>query len=435
MRKAYGKLKDYRLAEEAVQDAFLAAFENLASLRNLDRFPGWFRAILLSCIARTIRKNGFSFSYEDPNDLNPVEALIPCGQDDLEQRELFGLVNRAIESLPSETRSTCTYFYLYGYSLKDIANLLDVPVGTVKRRLHDARRQIREFFSFEHFMRGIRVGYLPISDHLLAMVSHQINGNDRLAIDLRKFLSWWSLVNAIRNRFIDVAFVMAPLAFALRNEGAPIRYLLDAGHGGSAITVRDSIPSTKALMGAKLSLPMAVSTHHLLLHSFLSQESISIGSDISATYLSPSYSIGALKSRQIDGFFCAEPWNTKAVYEGIGRILVRSNQIAPNHICCIVAANEDFAEGQGDILEDYVKLLLTARELTWRDQEKCSKIQARYTGIHPEIVQAILREGHISFAELAPDREKIERTMDMALRAGTLEKKCDLSAFVSSEFI
>jgi len=50
-------------------------------------------------------------------------------------------------------------------------------------------------------------------------------------------------------------------------------------------------------------------------------------------------------------------------------------------------------------------------------------------------VQAILREGHISFAELAPDREKIEKTMDMALRAGTLEKKSDLSAFVSSEFI
>ena len=114
MRKAYGKLKDYRPAEEAVQDAFLTAFKNLASLRSLDRFPGWFRAILLSCIARTIRRNGFSFSYEDPNDLNLVEALIPCGQDDLEQRELFGLVNRAIESLPSETRSACTYFYLYG---------------------------------------------------------------------------------------------------------------------------------------------------------------------------------------------------------------------------------------------------------------------------------------------------------------------------------
>ena len=104
-------------------------------------------------------------------------------------------------------------------------------------------------------------------------------------------------------------------------------------------------------------------------------------------------------------------------------------------MCCIVPANEDFAEGQGDILADYVRLLLTARELRWRDQKKCAKIQTRYTGVHPEIVQAILREGHISFADLAPDREKIEKTMDMALRAGTIEKKCGLSVFVSSEFM
>jgi len=48
---------------------------------------------------------------------------------------------------------------------------------------------------------------MPISDHLLAMVSHQMNADDYLKIDLRKFLSWSSLVNAVRDQLIDVAFV------------------------------------------------------------------------------------------------------------------------------------------------------------------------------------------------------------------------------------
>jgi DNA-directed RNA polymerase specialized sigma24 family protein len=49
LRKACARLKDHRLAEEAVQEAFLAAYENLASLRDPSRFPGWFRKILISC--------------------------------------------------------------------------------------------------------------------------------------------------------------------------------------------------------------------------------------------------------------------------------------------------------------------------------------------------------------------------------------------------
>ncbi len=431
LQKAYGRIGDYHLAEEAVQEAFLSAYDNLASLRDPERFPGWFRTILVTCIARTIRKNRFHASDVNPEDLAPAETISHLGNRDFEQQESIRLLHRAIESLSVKTQSVCTYFYLYGYTLKEIADFLDIPVGTVKRRLHDARNQIREYFRHESVNPGIRVGYMPISDHLLAMVSHQMNTDDYLKIGLRKFLSWSSLSNALRNQLIDVAFIMAPLAFTLRNEGMPIRYILDAHHGGSAITVSDSIPSPKNLCGARLGLPLVHSTHHSLLHSFLGNERLSDREDILPTYLNPSYSTNALKRNQIDGFFCAEPWNTKAVREGVGRILIRSDQIEPNHLCCIVIANNDLAD---DILNRYIKLLLAARELVWKGPEKCAKIQSIYTGIDPEIAQAVLCQGHISFSDLSPNREKIKSTMELAIRAGTIEKKCDLDAFISYDF-
>ena len=46
--QAYAKLRNHFLAEEAVQEAFLSAFLNLPSLRNLNCFPKWFRSILIS---------------------------------------------------------------------------------------------------------------------------------------------------------------------------------------------------------------------------------------------------------------------------------------------------------------------------------------------------------------------------------------------------
>lgn len=434
-RRAYAFLKDYSLAEDAVQEAFLAAYLNLASLRNFQFFSAWFRAILNSSITKTIKKSALNVPVVELDDSIQVAALAPPELDAFEQHEMTGLLRRAMENLSLRNRMVCTHFYLYGYSQKEIAELFDIPVGTVKRRLHDARRQIRAYLKLNHVTQGIRVGYMPISDHLLAMVSHHTCDNDHLRIELQKFLSWGSLIGAIRNGLLDVAFIMATHAMTLHNQEVPIRYVLDAAHGGSAITVRNSISSPKALMGTRLGLPLANSTHHFLLHYFLNNESLSVGRDVTASYLSPSHSIGAMKKDLIDGFFCAEPWNTKAVHEGVGRILVRSDHIVPGHICCIVIAREDLAADRGDILQLYVDQLRAAAELARKQPGRCSKIQTRYTGIDSGIAEDVLQKGHVTFADLVPTRERIETTMDMALNAGTLEKKCDLDSLISLDFI
>lgn len=435
LRHAGTVLRDRALAEDAVQEAFLSAYKNLGSLRNPDLFPKWFRSILTSSISRTVRQYDLNIPFVELGEAADLAQLAPHELDILERRQIKGMVRMAISNLSPKTREACTYFYIDGYSQKEIAGFLNVPVGTVKRRLHDARAKIREDLTTERHMRIIRVGYLPISDHLLAMVSHHINdGDDALKIQLKKYLSWSSIQNALKNHVLDVAFIMAPMAMSLRNRGFPIVYALDANHGGSAITVRNSILSKKDLSGSRIGLPGADSTHWSLLHHYMHNESISFYPDKAPVYLNPSYSVGALKKGNIDGFFCAEPWNTKAVREGTGRILVRSNHILEDHICCIVAVNQDFAGRAGDILRRYLKRLMEARALALNDPGKCAMIQWRYTGISPEIAEEVIRKNHITFGDMIPDRGRIEETMKMALKAGILQKECDLDRFVSSKF-
>jgi len=435
LKRAYARLNDYFLSEEAVQEAFITAYLKLSSLRRLEAFPEWFRAILISSICKIIRKNHLNISFVQLDESKDIAALTATDLDVFEQRESRRLIRRAITSLPPKTMEVCRYFYLHGYSQKEIAHILNVPLGTVKRRLHDARKKLREYLKYGCTKATVQVGYLPISDHLLAMLSQHINEDDKLQIQLQKFLSWASLANAIRNRELDVAFVMASLAMTIRNEGIPIIYVLDAAHGGSALTVRNGIPALGALAGATLGLPVPNSTHSALLHLLLRNETISVGRDIAARYLGPSYNIRALRRHQIDGFFCAEPWNTKAVYEGVGRILIRSDQIDAGHICCIVVANEDFAAKHGDILQSYVMRLLAASDLVRKDPEKCSKIQAAYTGINPQIAEDVIRNRYVTFFDLEPNRERVSRTMNMARNAGTLEQCCNLDSFISTEFV
>jgi len=434
LRKASHRLKSYALAEEAVQEAFLAAYLNLPSLRKPECFPAWFRSILISCICRSIKTNHLNIAFTDLNESGDLHQASVFDLEAFEYRQTIELVRRAIRKLEPKDRRLCTSFYLHEYSLREVADSFDIPVGTVKRRLHEARRQIAEHVQIEDLSKVIRVGYLPISDHLLAMISHQMHHNDRIRIELQRFLSWQSLVHAIRRGWVDVAFIMATLALGLKNEGVSIRHVLDAGHGGSAITVRNSIASVRALCGTRLGLPLANSTHHALLHIFLKGEAISVEQDISAIYLGPSFSIGALKKHRIDGFFCAEPWNTKAVCEGIGRTLIRSEQIAPGHVCCIVVVSHEFAQNRGDILQSYLKQLLAARDLIRSDPEKCSIIQGRYTGIHPHIAEHVLRKGYVTFSDLKPDKQRLTETMKMALSTGILDRPCNLDEFISTDF-
>ena len=73
-----------------------------------------------------------------------VAAPEPSPHEELEKAELKDRVMQAIKSLPRKQGETVTLFYINGYSIKDIAAMQEAPVGSIKRRLHDARERLKE---------------------------------------------------------------------------------------------------------------------------------------------------------------------------------------------------------------------------------------------------------------------------------------------------
>jgi len=143
---AAGILDDKDLAEDAVQESFIKAVGCLNDLREPDAFPGWIRQILRTCCNRISRSRR--------------EALIDCeieasGEPDMpgesvQRDELCGKVREALAALPSNERETTELFYFDDLSCREISDFLHVPEGTVKRRLHDARKRLR----------GMLLGYI-----------------------------------------------------------------------------------------------------------------------------------------------------------------------------------------------------------------------------------------------------------------------------------
>ncbi|MHC4648025.1 MAG: sigma-70 family RNA polymerase sigma factor, partial [Planctomycetota bacterium] len=129
-------------AEDAAQDAFIEAYERLGELRNPAAFPGWFRKVLFKQCDRVLRKRQItSGSLQAAGEIS-ADKTCPAGT--AERRELGEKVLRAIGELPEPQRMVTMLFYINGYSQKDIAEFLEVPVTTVKKRLSDSRHRLKE---------------------------------------------------------------------------------------------------------------------------------------------------------------------------------------------------------------------------------------------------------------------------------------------------
>lgn len=131
---------DRDLAEDAVQEAFITALRRLTDLREPNAFPGWFRQIIRTQARRILRgRRELSVAQDDlvvAGDCSPEERL--------QAEELRAVVRKALQSLPNAGRDTAELFYLEEMSCAGISDRLEVPEGTVRRRLHDARARLRD---------------------------------------------------------------------------------------------------------------------------------------------------------------------------------------------------------------------------------------------------------------------------------------------------
>ena len=137
---AYALVNDRSLAEDVVQEAFIAALQGLDGLRNADAFPGWLHQILRRQAFRIGRKHRSTI----PQDMESTPAATPSLENQIERNELRRIVRDALDRLPTAERDAAVRFYIERQRCLDIAQALSIPPGTVRRRLFDARTRLRD---------------------------------------------------------------------------------------------------------------------------------------------------------------------------------------------------------------------------------------------------------------------------------------------------
>ena len=176
---AWRKLGDFHLAEEITQDTFLQVYQKLWTLRDPNRFAAWLHAIAKNCCLASYRKTELPIISLDTMPEAELEKIFYTQYLD-KQSEVSAdekrneVVKHLLNKLPENERTVITLHYLGEMRCEDISEFLDVPLNTIKSRLHRARKRLKE----EELMVRETLGGFELPENLTKNIMQWIQMNE-----------------------------------------------------------------------------------------------------------------------------------------------------------------------------------------------------------------------------------------------------------------
>ncbi|HMN89213.1 MAG TPA: RNA polymerase sigma factor [Saprospiraceae bacterium] len=137
---AYRMTNDFELAEDVLQEAFIKVFRHLAGFRQEATLGAWIKTIVVRTALSHIKKGIRTESLE----AHHTQELLDWGQHlDAEYLE------KAIQQLPEGYRAVFVLIEVEGYSHKEVADMLNISIGTSKSQLFHAKKRLRAYIQQE----------------------------------------------------------------------------------------------------------------------------------------------------------------------------------------------------------------------------------------------------------------------------------------------
>lgn len=136
LKAARNRLYNKSEATDVVQEAWVRILERQSTLREADKLVPWARAIASNIASNRNRAKRTSLITDSDVDMLPSRDSIP-------QPELMAELSDILGHLDAVTRTLLLYKFYYGFKDDEIAAAFDVPVGTVKARIHRSKARLR----------------------------------------------------------------------------------------------------------------------------------------------------------------------------------------------------------------------------------------------------------------------------------------------------
>ena len=237
----------------------------------------------------------------------------------------------------------------------------------------------------------LTIGFLPLVDACLPILAHEHGFAEEQGVSLRfvKDMSWATVLDRLLYGHSDAAHLIAPLAIAATlGRGRPAQPLsvpFVLGLNGNAITLRPELarqvrPEGQMGMPAEVGAALKViaderraagkpltfgvvhrySSHNYMLRYWLAACGIRPDHDVEISTVPPPFCADALKQGEVDGICVGEPWNSVAVEQGAGEIVLSSAQIWRRGVEKVLALRENVLDEKRESVERLIRALCKA---------------------------------------------------------------------------
>ena len=146
----YKFLKDYELAQDIAQEAFIKAYKSIDKFRGDSQFYTWIYRIAINTAKNVLSTKARASEVYD-NDttdqlLSESATTSENPENILQADQLRSTINNALQSLPEDIRVTLSLREYDGLSYEEIAGVLKCPIGTVRSRIHKGREMLDKTF-------------------------------------------------------------------------------------------------------------------------------------------------------------------------------------------------------------------------------------------------------------------------------------------------
>jgi RNA polymerase sigma-70 factor (ECF subfamily) len=142
-RTVKGMLGDSIFADDIGQEVFIKLYYSLSEFRGEAKLSTYIQKIAVNLTLNEIKRRKRFFSMFSQKGNNEMYEFEVADQDNEERRDSKEIVNKALLAMDPKFRIILTMRMLQGYSTKETAEILDLPLGTVLSRLSRAQEQLR----------------------------------------------------------------------------------------------------------------------------------------------------------------------------------------------------------------------------------------------------------------------------------------------------
>ena len=220
-----------------------------------------------------------------------------------------------------------------------------IPFGSLQAMVDDAMKKIEK--------KELKVGFVPITCATPIIGGHALGFFEKygLKVDIIKTAGWAVARDKCMNGEYDASHLLAPMPAAmsmgLGSTSQDWRMVTNVNTNGQAIVLANKHKNRndpKLWKGFKFGVPFEHSMHNLLLRLYVAEHGIDPDRDIQIRVIPPPEMVANLRAENVDGYLAPDPFNQRAVYDGVGFIHKLTKDIWDQHPCCCFGISQRFID-------------------------------------------------------------------------------------------